>query len=137
VATVPPVDLTGLGNASSNDRVNAIELRLLDAGAKAKENLNREADQRYWLRWGAVGGVAAAMLIMAFLLYHISHSMPIGPLEKIPGAFLVALFVAPIVSLTTLAVSLLVAAFRGFKESDGTVGMSAATEGFKAVAGGK
>ena len=98
-----------------DDRLSDIELRLLDAGAKARENINREADQRYSLRWLAVVVVVALIVGLGIMLYHTTHQLFASRYFEQPAAYVIAIFVAPIVSATALSLGLLVAAFRGFK----------------------
>jgi hypothetical protein len=111
---VPPVDGEPTVSPEASDR-SQYEFRLLQADAKARENLNREADQRYWLRWAVVGLAVLVIVGMGGLLIHVSHWLPKDP--NAIGA-VIALHVAPIASMTTLAIALLVAAFRGFKDGD-------------------
>jgi hypothetical protein len=132
MAKVPPVDAEPQDDASSK-KYEAIELRVLDADAKAKENVNRETDQRYTLRWIAVVAGCIIITIMACTLNSVYHKLPELAAYKIPGAVLVAMFIAPITSMTALALALQVAAFRGFKDGDESKGVSAASEGLKAT----
>jgi hypothetical protein len=127
--TVPPVDVepTGVDGPSGRDDH---EFRLLEADAKARENLNREADQRYRLRWIAVGLVILIIAGMGGLLAHVAHWLP---RETNAMGAVIALHLAPIVSMTTLAIALLVAAFRGFKDGDEKAGAAIATEGARAT----
>lgn len=126
---VPPVDALPIKPDEPNGRSD-YEYRLLEADAKARENLNREADQRYWLRWVAVGLVVLIILGMACLLAHVAHWLPNEP--KAASA-VIALHLAPIVSMTTLAIALLVAAFRGFKDGDEKSSAAIASDGARAV----
>jgi hypothetical protein len=111
---VPPLNPDPPVPTDANGR-SEYEFRLLEADAKARENLNREADQRYWLRWFVVVLAFLVILGMGGLLLHVSHWLP-----KDSNAIgsVIALHVAPIASMTTLAIALLVAAFRGFKDGD-------------------
>jgi hypothetical protein len=111
---VPPVDAQATSPEEPDGRSD-YEFRLLEADAKARENLNREADQRYWLRWVAVTLVVLIILGMAIFLAHVAHWLPNEPNST---SVVVALHLAPIISMTTLAIALLVAAFRGFKDGD-------------------
>jgi hypothetical protein len=113
---VPPVDGEIAVSSEPSDR-SQYEFRLLQADAKARENLNREADQRYWLRWVVVG-------------LAVSHWLPKDP--NAIGA-VIALHVAPIASMTTLAIALLIAAFRGFKDGDEKSSVDAANTSIKAT----
>jgi hypothetical protein len=126
---VPRVDAQPIGPDEPNGRSD-YEFRLLEADAKARENLNREADQRYRLRQIAVAVVILIILGMGGLLAHVAHWLPNEP--KSVGAA-IALHIAPIASMTTLAIALLVAAFRGFKDGDEKAGASIATEGARAT----
>ncbi len=127
--TVPPVDVTPNGSDGTIGRSDH-EYRLLEADAKARENLNREADQRYWLRWVAVGLVVLIIIGMGCLLAHVAHWLPN---EANAMGAVIALHIAPIVSMTTLSISLLVAAFRGFKDGDEKAGAAIASEGARAT----
>lgn len=133
MASVPPVDETLKdAPAESARRFEAIELRLIDAEAKAKENRNRETDQRHVLRWAAVGCAGSLIVGMAVTLWHVAH-WTVGNPANAPASVLVAIFVAPIISMTTLALALLVAAFRGYKDGDEATGATMASQGMKAT----
>jgi hypothetical protein len=137
---VPPVDAQPIKQDEPNGRSDH-EFRFLEADAKARENLNREADQLYSIRERSAGQrfllrqIAVTMVVliifgMGALLAHVAHWLPNGPNSM--GA-VIALHIAPIVSMTTLAIALLVAAFRGFKDGDEKAGATIATEGAKAT----
>jgi hypothetical protein len=133
MASVPPIDEAAQGSPGvSAKRFEEIELRLIDAEAKAKENRNRETDQRYFFRFVAVGCACLLILGMATMLWHLAH-WTVGNPNNAPASFIVAIFVAPILSMTTLALALLVAAFRGYKESDEATGATLASQGMKAT----
>lgn len=95
--SVPTIDVAGKADPAG---FTAFELRTLDADAKAKENINREADQRYYLRWGAVALCIAVVIGMSTMLYHVGYYMLTKPVRDVPAAFLVAIYVAPIVSMS-------------------------------------
>jgi hypothetical protein len=113
------------------DRYEEFQFRALEAEAKAKEHLNREADQRYFLRWLAVASCLAIIIGMGYLLSHVVHKLMTLNTFGAPSAYIVAVYVAPIVSMSTLSISLLIAAFRGFKDSDGETSAKAIGEGTK------
>jgi hypothetical protein len=115
--TVPGVDATTKSEAEDR-RFSDIELRLLDAGAKSKENFNREADQRFNLRRLAVLVAVFLIIGMGIMLYHVAHAVFTPHYFEKPFMYVVAVLVAPILSMTTVSIALLVAAFRGFKGSD-------------------
>jgi hypothetical protein len=115
--TVPTLDANTKSEAEDR-RFSDIELRLLDAGAKSKENVNREADQRFNLRRLAVGMGVILIFGMGVMLYHVAHAVFTPHYFEKPSMYVVAALVAPILSMTTVSIALLVAAFRGFKGSD-------------------
>jgi hypothetical protein len=127
---VPPVDADPQGGPEKTNLRDAIEFRLLEADAKARESVIREADQRYWLRWFAVVVVSAIIVAMGVLLNHVAHWLPSS--AQTVGA-VIALHLAPIASMTALAIALLVAAFRGFKEGDEKAGATIAADALKTV----
>jgi len=120
--TVPDIDQTTGPDGPSpfkSGKLEDIEFRLLEAGAKSKENRNREADQRYRFRWVAVITGLLLILAMSVLLWHVTDSFLVPNYSDVAPHYVVAVFVAPIVSMTTLAIAILVAAFRGFAPTDG------------------
>ncbi|OAO02591.1 hypothetical protein A8B75_11660 [Sphingomonadales bacterium EhC05] len=133
-AKVPKVDLGGEDapeDLPQPDQYEAIALRSLDADAKAKENVNREANQRYYLRWLAVIASLLIMSGMGWMLSHVVHKLMSLRTFGTPSAYIIAIYVAPILSMTGLSIALLVAAFRGFKDGDGDTGAKALSEGAK------
>lgn len=109
------------------------EARLLSAEAVAREQRNRETDQRYILRWTVAVVTILLIFGMAALVVdnHVDlHSPPVDYF-KLPTAYLVAMYVAPIVSVTVLAMALLVAAFRGYSRADEDSAAAAAAESAK------
>ncbi len=129
-SVVPAADAEGKSkpDGEADDRYSKIELRVLDADAKAKESLNHESDQRYLLRWIAVSITVIIIIAMGALLYHVSHRLMTMTTFGANPAYVIAVYVAPIISMTALSVALLVAAFRGFKESDAASGLAAASD---------
>jgi hypothetical protein len=130
---VPLVDASSFKPDPPSGKYGAIELRLLDAEANAKEKINREADQRYWLRFASVGICVLAICGMSWLLWAVADKLLAATNLPSKGAYVIALYVAPIVSVTTLSISLLVSAFRGYKDSDERTGLSAASQGAQAT----
>ena len=114
------------------------EQRILDTEIKSREKLNREADQRYLLRWGAVLVAIFLDFFMGWALYHSSHAILSPNYFEAPSSYIVAAYVAPIASMTAITIALLVAAFRGFKEEDEKNTASTMVHGARAsgVAGG-
>ena len=115
--SIPPVDPALVGKDVSHDR-ERLELRLLEAEALLKEHGNREAGQRFWLKWFAVGTGAIVVTAMACLLTHLVHMVFWGPILLVGSAFSVAMIVAPIASITTITVAIFVGAFRRFDDKD-------------------
>lgn len=132
---VPPVDREPSNGSDPSGRLADLEIRLLDAGAKAKENLNREADQRYYLRWLAVLVGLVIIALMGGMLWHMTHQIFFGPFLAVSSSYAMTLVIAPIVSMTTITITLFVAAFRGFKKDDEESAASAMTDSAKAVTG--
>ncbi len=126
--SVPPVDVVTPGEGGGNGERDNFEFRLLEADAQSRESQVREADQRYWLRWVAVGVVLLIIFGMGCLLNHVAHWLPTD--GKAVGV-VIALHLTPIASMTTLAIALLVAAFRGFKDDDVKLGSAVAAESMK------
>lgn len=121
MATIPPTDAQSSPAAAPTETValnEGHEFRLLEAETRRVENLNREADQRYDLRFWAVIVASALVLIFIALLIHALCNLD-TVLDKEPSwAVIFALYVAPLTASTFLAISLIVAAFRGFKDED-------------------
>ena len=92
--------------------------RLVDAEITAMENLNREADQRYWLRWLAVAVVISLMAVMGVIIFG-SNQLLAPDRFAMPVINVIALFIVPIVSITSLAIALLIAAFRSKPPDNG------------------
>ena len=110
--------------------------RLLEADVAAKEKLNRETDQRYLLRWAAVTITIALIIGMTALLWsnHFDLRSSSNTYAKLPTAYLVAAYVAPIASVSVLAMALLVAAFRGYSRTDEDAPASAASDAAREAA---
>ena len=90
-----------------------------DAPLQSEEDLfylhQRDAGQKFAIRWIAVVTGAAVMLFMTFILaYHLFYQ----PLLPIHAGFSWVMIVVPATSLTVIATALLVAAFRRFEDKD-------------------
>lgn len=109
---------------------------MLDASARAKENLNREADQRYYLRWLAVVVGLFIICVMVFVLWHMTHQIFWGPFMFVSPGYAMTLIITPIVSMSTITITLFVAAFRGFRKEDEASAASVVAEGVRASAFG-
>jgi len=114
------------------DRVSSKEMSLED---ELRTLQIRETAQRIQIRQFVLFIGVAVLVVMAFLAAHFMHKIMWGHLLTVPRSFAVALIVAPIASITTVTVALLVGAFRRFKESDADVVPGLATEVTKASFG--
>jgi hypothetical protein len=143
-----PTDPTGSETPLSDARLDAlqkriaelegkIELESLSAEGQQRQLLLREIEQRIGIRfWTSI--LAVVMLcLMAFVLWYATHRYLGYPASQKTPAIVIALYVAPIASMTTITVMLLVGAFRRFKEDEfGPVNLaSIAGETAKAAAG--
>lgn len=95
----------------------------LDLGKLSHESAMRdllisEIRQRISMRTWSLRIAISIMVFMGFVLFYTMHSIRIGPFLVAPQSVTVAIFAAPIISITTLAVVLLVGAFRRFKDED-------------------
>jgi hypothetical protein len=120
-------------------RIAALELQkelgALSAEAQVRELLKKEIQQRIWIRWIAI---AFAILVICFMAYlicrYLKYFFLFGALSTLPSAVAITLFLAPIVSITTVTVIIALGAFRKFKDDDvGPAGLAnLAAEGVKA-----
>ncbi|WPZ30776.1 hypothetical protein T8A63_07375 [Sulfitobacter sp. OXR-159] len=117
---IPPnaADVVPPSNGPENGRREDFEFELLEAERALRKLLTREAGQRYWLRWIAVGAGCLVIVGMASLLWHLAHIVFWGPFVLVGPAFSVAMLVTPILSITTITVALFVGAFRKFEDKD-------------------
>lgn len=115
-------DPIGVKLAGYEERVARLEAALerdeLSHEWKARDLLIAEIRQRILMRRVAVWTALFVMVFMAVVLMHATHSFFWGRFVVIPQAIAIAMFIGPIVSITTLAVVLMVGAFRRFKEED-------------------
>lgn len=123
-------------------RIAALELQkeagALGAEAQIRELLKKEIQQRIRIRWIAI---AFAILVIFFMAYLVCHYLDafflFGKLSTLPTAVAIALFLAPVISITTVTVIIALGAFRKFKDEDiGAAGVAnLAAEGIKASVG--
>lgn len=136
---VPAIDKVGIEESPNpppgSDPYEQNGIRLMDAEATFRENVNREADQRHHLRIWAVSLASFVVLLLIIVLFWIVVQIPDLAASATDSAFLVALYVAPIAAISTLSVALLLAAFRGSKDGDDTKAAGVAAEGVRSVAG--
>lgn len=80
----------------------------------------------------AVGMVIAVIVGMGIMLYHVGYYILTPNVAKVSSSFLVVVFAAPILSMTTMGLALLMAAFRGYKDNDSVAGATILGEAAKA-----
>ncbi|MCA1365910.1 hypothetical protein I6F15_00605 [Bradyrhizobium sp. BRP14] len=122
----PPVDDLALPEATIiselEQRIAALELKAdndkLSGEAKYRELLIDEIQQRIYMRNWVIVISILVMIFMAGALTHAAHSYFWGPLLTIPQAVVIAMFVGPVVSISTITIMLLIGAFRRFKDDD-------------------
>ncbi len=103
-------------------RVAELELKInngeLSREAQHRDLLISEVKQRIRVRYFTVFVALCAMLFMGIAMTRASHHYFWGPLVVVPPTVAIAMFVAPIVSITTITIMLLVGAYRRFKDDD-------------------
>lgn len=129
----PDPELEPKATGQELSRIEEIEIRILDAEARSMENGNRETDQRLWLRYVAVAVCIAIIIGMGCMLSHVVHKLMTLKTFGAQSAYIIAIYVTPILSMSGLSIALLVSAFRGFKEGDGDASTKAIAEGTKAA----
>lgn len=126
-----PTDGPGQTSAS-NQRHEALERRIIDleriiegnslsGEAKMRALLINEIEQRLNIRRFSAGLGLLVIVGMSFLLWHVLHHAFLSlnyPFLRFPAAFSIAIFLAPVISITTITVMLFIGAFRRFKDAD-------------------
>ena len=113
---IPPIDDTP--STDSSRLLERAELEALDAESKLRTLAHLEIGQRYRIKWIALITALSVIIGMSFLMGHLIHHVFRGPFMFVNAAFSVAMLAAPILSITTITVALLVGAFRKFEEKD-------------------
>lgn len=90
----------------------------LSGEAKYRDLLIEEIQQRINMRYWVVLISIIVMLFMAGALTHAAHEYFWGSFLTIPQAVAIAMFLAPIISISTITIMLLIGAFRRFKDDD-------------------
>ena len=125
----PPQPLNGPTTVSGSsdyavlrDRLEKLEQKAagkeLDAEAQHRQLLITEVRQRIDVRHWVVVIAIFVLIFMAGVLTHAAHSYFWGPFVLVPQSLAIVMFIAPIVSITTITIMLLVGAFRRFKDDD-------------------
>lgn len=103
-------------------RLAALEQKMdeaaLSAEAQHRDLLISEVKQRIRVRYFTVGIAVIAICFMAIALAYAAHHYFWGPFVLVPPAVAIAMFVSPLVSITTITIMLLIGAFRRFKDDD-------------------
>lgn len=100
------------------DSASAQEAAELNADDTARDSYLDDRKQQRWIRWIAIGLGILVILGFSCLLYHLVHSVFLDGKVKLSESVLVAVFVTPIVSISTITIFLVVAVFRKFKSKD-------------------
>lgn len=96
-----------------------LKLRALEVEAEYKELLISEIKQRLRIKRVVLIISISVMIFMGILLWHVYHYVWYWPFIAIISPYvIIAMFVVPIVSITTITVMLLIGAFRRFKDDD-------------------
>ncbi|MEH3090750.1 MAG: hypothetical protein PGN20_01645 [Agrobacterium cavarae] len=149
MSNIPPpqppkdtLDTNVAGEINAFDaRLSALEAKIDEANlsgeARHRELLIQETQQRIRVRYWVVGISVAVLVFMAAILSHAAHHYFWGPIILMPPSVAIVMFVAPIVSVSTITIFLLFGAFRRFKDDDvGDINVpSIAAEGLKASLG--
>lgn len=123
-----PQDMQDAPTAQQN-AFNEFEARIADLEARLANNdlseeskirglLISEIKQRILIRRVAVTIAIAVILFMAYFLAHAVHKYFWLKMLLIPQSIIVAMLIAPIISITTLSVLLIIGAFRRFNDDD-------------------
>lgn len=91
---------------------------LLDLDEKDRTNRQRSAGQRYYLRYFAIFITFCIMVVMLIVLYEVVCWLLYGTNFEKPASVYIVAYLAPISSLTILAIAMLVSAFRGYHKND-------------------
>lgn len=116
---IPPVDPDLENISKSRDsRREQLEYELLEAEAAIRSLVHREISQRYIIKWVAVITGVLVIFGMALALYHFAHNLFLEGQTTVSPSLSIVMFVAPVLSITTITVALFVGAFRKFEEKD-------------------
>lgn len=103
-------------------RLSAIEADSTSRALSAEDKYNRllyhEVFQRICMRYAAIFIAIIVITIMVLFACNVLSRYFFGPFIFIPPAIAVAIFVAPIVSVSAITIMLMIGAFRRFKDDD-------------------
>lgn len=119
---MPASALPSAAEAEFEERIARLEEKLaqdqLSYEGQVRDLFKEEIKQRILNRQIAVALAIVTMLFMAGVLACVTSTFLWGRFLVLPQSVAIALFLAPVVSITTLAVVLIVGAFRKFKDED-------------------
>lgn len=119
---LPPEAKESAASREFERRISDLEEKIsqeqLSQEAKARDLLIKEIEQRIENRQIAIAIAVVVMIFMAGVLAHATHSYYWGRLIVVPQSVAIAMFLGPIISITTLSVVLIVGAFRHFQDKD-------------------
>ena len=95
-----------------------LDERELSAEAKYRALLITEIRQRIIVRYAAVAVSCIVIVLMVVVALYAAHRYFWGHFILVPTAAVIAMFVAPIVAISTITIMLLIGAFRRFKDDD-------------------
>ncbi|WP_332716656.1 hypothetical protein [Pelagibacterium mangrovi] len=114
-----------------------LEHQALSADAEQRLLLQNEIKQRIAIRRWVSRLAVVIVAFMGFVLWYATHKYLSYPLSQKTPAIIIALYVAPIASITTVTVMLLIGAFRRFKDDEfGPVNLSSIAGEVAKAAGG-
>lgn len=114
-----------------------LDLQSLSADAEQRELLQREIKQRINIRRWVSFLAVIVLIFMGFVLWYATHRYLGYPNSQKTPAIIIALYIAPIASITTVTVMLLIGAFRRFKDDEfGPVSLSSLAGSVVQTAGG-
>jgi hypothetical protein len=137
---VPPIKPVLPQNASVSEleapEFNDFEHKLLELSKSVKTLQQAELRQRIWLRWGAAALGVLVIVGMSLMLWHLMHHLLFfGLFIRVPASVAVVMFVAPVLSITTITVILFIAAFRRFEDKDFDSAGAGLTSGINTLKG--
>ena len=120
---VPPADIE-----IDSARYISIEERSLEASAREKENRNKEAEQRIFLRTAAVILAVVVMLAMVAMFLYVTHLFVAKGIPEDSPVYVIVALIAPVVSVTAISIAFLLGVFRGYKDVDGDKAIQAVAD---------
>jgi hypothetical protein len=95
-----------------------VEARLLEISAQVQGLLSNERTQRIRLKWISATVGLLSIGGMSLLLWHVMHHIFAHPSGLLHPTVAIAFYIGPIISITTITVTLFIASFRRFEDKD-------------------